>query len=244
MNFMGTIDCFSVQHFLVMFVIILFLVIGLIYVKKNIKKRKNINRLLIVLSVFLIVIWIACRISFVYHSIEEKDIIDFFGFKRGYNWWCILPNSFCSFIGLIVPFIIFFNKYKNNKFLEAVYSMAILGLLTNTIYPEYIARYPFYQFQTVGAIIYHVICGFIIIVLLMTKDLKPKLKNWYYTPIAISLMISFGIFELVYLGFPESFNISRPLVPGVFATTVGFLCIGYVVIDVLLRLILEKLQSK
>ena len=37
-------------------------------------------------------------------------------------------------------------------------------------------------------------------------------------------------------------NITIPLVPGVFVTTVGFLCIGYIIVDITIRLLLEKMN--
>ena len=238
--FSGTIKLFSFEHLIIIFVAILFVALGITYVKKIINNKKRIHRFLVIISVLLLIFWIGCRISHVYHSIDEKVVENFFGEDRYYNWFVLIPNSFCSLIGLVVPFIIFFNKYKNNKFLESTYCMAIIGLLSNTIYPEYIVRMPFYQLRTCGSIIYHVLCGFIMIVLLMTKDLKLKLKNWYYTPISISFMITLGVFELLYLDFPESFNISIPLVPWFSFTTVGFLCIGYILIDIIFRFILDK----
>ena len=226
-----------------LFIVLFFLICGYFYVRKNYNDKNKIHKFLLVLGALLFITWIGCRISHVYHSIDEEIIEDFFGEKRFYSWLVLIPNSFCSLIGIVVPFLIFFNKYKNNKFLESTYGMAIVGLITNTIYPEYISRMPFYQLRTCFSIIYHVLCGFIIIVLLMTNNLKPRLKDWYYTPIAISMMISLGVFELIYLKFPESFNITKPLVPGVFVTTVGFLCIGYIIVDIVIRLIYEKIKK-
>lgn len=235
----GTINFFSIQYFLLLFIIYGLMIFGFLFVKKNKNNDKKIYTFLVTLSILLLITWIACRISHIYHSIDEGIIMDFFGEKRSYNWFMLLPNSFCSLIGLIVPFIIFFKKYKCNRFLESVYSMTIIGLLTNTIYPEYIVRMPFFQFRTFCSIIYHVLCGFIIIILIYLNDIKPKLKNWYYTPIVLSLMITLGIFELVYLNFSEAFNISNPLIPGVNCTTVGFLFIGYVIVDITCRLVLN-----
>lgn len=240
MQMSGTIEFFSIQHFLMLFVILVLMILGFLYVRKNKSNSRKIHIFLVVLSIILLIMWIACRVSHVYHSIDEGIIEDFFGEERTYNWFMLLPNSFCSLIGLVVPFIIFFKKYKNNKFLESVYSMAIIGLLTNTIYPEYMFRMPFFQFRTCGSIIYHVLMGFIVLVLLYLKELNPQLKNWYYTPISLSLMITLGVFELIYLNLPEAFNISKPLVPGVGVTTVGFLCIGYIVIDIVCRLIIHN----
>ena len=242
MNFIDSISLLSLEYFLVLFIIFGFLIFGFFYLKKNKNNKKKIHNFLLVLGILLLITWIGCRVSFIYHSIDEGIVENFFGEKRFYNWFVLIPNSFCSLIGIVVPFIIFFNKYNKSKFLEATYSMAIVGLITNTIYPEYISRMPFYQLRTCCSIIYHVLCGFIIIVLLMTNNLKPRLKNWYYTPIAISMMISLGVFELIYLKFPESFNITIPLVPGVFVTTVGFLCIGYIIVDITIRLLLEKMN--
>lgn len=241
MDFLNTIKIFSIQHFLVIILLYGLIAIGLFYVRKNIDNKKNINSLLFVLSILLLFFWITCRISHIYHSIDEGIFENFFGQKRYYNWLMILPNSFCSFIGLVLPFIIITKKYKDSKFIEATYSMAILGLVTNTIYPDYIVRMPFYQFRVFGSILYHVLCGFIMIVLLITGYLKPKLKNWYYTPLALVMMISFGFFELFFLSFPESFNITKPLVPGVFLTNLVFLCIGYIIVDLLFRLIFQKI---
>lgn len=235
---------YSIWHILLIIVLLLSMYIGLLLIKKYNIKDKDLHKVLVIISIFTFIFWLLSRISYVDHALKENLVEEFFGTTRTYNWFMVLPNSFCSFIGLVTPFIIFSNKYKDNKLMEAIYSMAILGLLTNIFYPEYMSRQPFFEWRTIGAILYHVTCGYTYIILLYRHILKPKLKNWYYTPTAQFVMITIGVFELMYLNFAESFNITKPLVPNLFISTLGFLCLGYVLIDIAFRYLLEKYDSK
>ena len=234
---------YSIEHILLIIVLLLSIFDGLYVIRKFELNEKQTHKVLVILGILLLIFWILTRLSHIYHSIDEKAVGIVFGETRPYNWFMVLPDSFCSTIGLIVPFIIFFKKYENSKVMESICCMALLGLLTNIFYPEYMGRLPFYQFRTIGAIIYHTICGFLFLLLLSNKMLRPKVKNWYYTAIAISLMISLGVIELVHLNFCEAFNITKPLVAGLSITSVGFLSLGYIVIDLLFRFTIEKIQK-
>lgn len=238
------VDLFSIWHILLIILILASMYIGIILIRKYNLKDKDIHKVLVILSIFTFIFWLLSRISYVDHALKENLVEKFFDSTRTYNWYMILPNSFCSFIGFVTPFIIISNKYKDNRFIEAVYSMAILGLITNTFYPEYIARQPFFEWRTIGAILYHVTCGYIYIILIYRHILKPKLKNWYYLPIVLSIMISIGVLEIIHLDFAESFNIGKPLVPGMELSSLGCLCIEYILIDLPFRYLLEKKYNK
>ena len=82
MNFSDSISLFSLEHFLVLFIIFGFLIFGFFYVKKNKNNKKKIHNFLLVLGILLLITWIGCRVSFVYHSIDEGIVEDFFGEKR------------------------------------------------------------------------------------------------------------------------------------------------------------------
>ncbi len=231
------IGLYTPAHIVIVVFLIIAVVSGLIVIKKKVRTERSLRILLSVLSSAMLALLIATRISHVYHSITEEVKIDCFGTQRSYSWVMLFPDSYCSLIALFLPFAVFAGKYKNNRFIEAVFSLAILGMLSNIFYPEYVGRIPFLEFRAFGALLYHVLCGFIFSVLLLTGNIVPKLKNWYYAPVAISLIMTLGLFELTCLGYAEAFNITHPLIPGLYVSSWWFLCLGYVLFDVVSRVI-------
>ena len=235
---------YSLPHVFLIIMLVALIALGAVAVKKAIKTEKSVKVLLIISGAVLLALLIATRISYVWHSIDEGDVETVFDETRKYNWAMLLPDSFCSLIALILPFVLFFGKYKDNKFLEAVYSLALLGALSNIIYPEYLGRQPFFEARTICSILYHVLLGFIFLVLLMTGNLRPRLKNWYYTPLTLACVITFGVFELTCLGFAKAYNITAPLVKGLAISKWYWLVLGYVIFDVICRLAFYVAEKK
>ena len=210
---------------------------GLYLVNKKIKTEKSLFVLLLILSSVMLVCLISARISHIYHAIEEGKTVDYYGEARSYSWVMLLPDSFCSFAALVIPFLIYFKRYKQSVFIEAIYSLAILGMLSNVFYPEYFNRMPWYEARAICALIYHIILGFIGVTLIVKGYIKPQLKHWYYTPIALAVILTFGLFELTCLDFAEAYNITHPLVNNLAISSWYFLCLGYILFDVAIRVV-------
>lgn len=238
---------YSWQHFLLVGILLALMALGIFLIIKKIKTDKSRYIFFAILSGISLALLIAGRISHIYHNIQDKTMVECWGEQRPYNWFMLLPDSFCSIVSLVSPIIIICKKYKNNKFLEATYVIPFLGMASNLIYPEYLSRLPFWEFRTWFAVIYHAIMGYLIIALMITKDIKPKLKNWYYMPIAIAFFITLGMFELTCLHFCEAFNLTHHLVEGNIITSWYFICLGYILSDLLVRLVyflVERHQNK
>ena len=240
----GILKLYSLPHLCLMVLLIAAVVCGLILVRKKIRDERSLHILLVILGALLLPLLVGTRLSHIGHAIAEGKMVDCFGEARAYSWWMLLPDSFCSLIALITPFLIFTKKYRNNPFLEAVYSLAVLGMLSNIFYPEYIGRMPFLEMRAFGALTYHVLVGFLFLVMLEKGIIVPKIKNWYYTPVALSLILMFGLFELTHLNFAEAYNITHPLVANLVVSSWFFLCVGYVLFDIAIRLIFYKVGKK
>ncbi len=239
-----SIKCFSVQHLILSLAVVLCMLLCFFLIKKTVKTERGLHRLLVILCAALLVLLALTRYSHISHAIAEGKEVECFDEMRKYSWQMLFPDSFCSLIALFLPFFVFAKKYKNNTFLEAVYSLSILGMLTNLIYPEYFGRMPFWEFRAIGAYIYHILCGFICILLLWSKNLEPKLETWFHTPVALSLIMILGFAELTYFDFAEAFNLTHPLVASLFISSWGFLCIGYVIFDLVFRLVRRAAEKK
>ncbi len=231
------IGLFTWQHILIIILIIGLFVGGLFLIKKTIKTEKSLKILLMILGGVLLALLIATRISYVYHGIEEGITVDFFGEERNYNWFMILPNSFCATGALILSIILLFGKYKNNIIIDAIFSIIILGALSNLFYPEYLGRLPFGQFRTFGALIYHILMGFIGVVLIMTNNHKPNIKKWYLPIICYSLILTYGLLTVTVFNFAESFNIASPLIPSLKVSLWYGNALIFLLVDIIIRLI-------
>ena len=233
---------FSLIHIIIIIMLSCLVILGIIFVNKKINNDKSLHILLVILASALLFLEIITRASDIVHSVNEGATINVFGQERPYNYWMFLPNSFCSSIALTLPFFIFFKKYRNSKYIDAIISMSILGMVTNIFYPEYLGRLPFFEARTWGAILYHTIMGFLALVLLTKRIVSYELKNWYYTPIILCIFITIGLFEITCLNFSTAFNIEGPLVAGFFLSNWYFLVLGYILMDVLLRLLVYLIR--
>lgn len=236
----AVIKIFSLPFFLIIISILAVMSLGVILVKKKVKDEKKLDVIFRILGGVLLALLVASRISHIYHSIEVDREQIFFGEVRKYNWFMLLPNTFCATAALVFSFVLIFGKYKNNKAIDSLFTLFIVGALSNVFYPEYVNRLPFYQARTFCALLYHLLMGFIAILLFITNNYRPKLKNWYYPFLGLSVMMIYAIFTLTVLNFAESFYIGISLIPSLKFTTWYGIIILIMIVDIIFRLIIYK----
>lgn len=226
---------YTLPHVIMMFIAILSLTLGIIFLKKKIKTEKQLDILLRILAGVTLAFLIASRISNTYHNIADGTEEMFFGEVRKYNWWMLIPHTYCSMAALILSIVVLSGKYKNNFIIDGLYSLVMLGMLTNIFRPDYINTDPFFELRTLGAIIYHVTMGYIIIALFLTNNLELKIKNIYRTVVMLSFVITFGVFELTALNFATAFSITVPMIKGFKLSYWYGCCLGYLLFDFVIR---------
>ena len=227
---------YTLPHILLMLIFIGCSILGLVIINKKVNDEKSLTLLLRILGIAILLFLIPARISFVYHNIQEGTVQLFLGEPRKFNWFMVLPNSFCATGAVVLSIALILGKYKNNVVIDAIFAIVVIGAITNVFYPEYLARLPFYHFQTWASLVYHVIMGFTAIVLLMKKCYVPELKNWYVPVIGISLILTYGLFGATVLKFADSFYIGAPLVAGLEVSYWWGLVLGTLLFDLAIRL--------
>ncbi len=244
MFYSDIIGLYTLPHILIMVLIIILIIGGSLLVKKTIKTEKSLKILLMILGGIILSVLIATRISYIYHGMQEGITVDFFGENREYNWFMILPNSFCATAALILSILLLFGKYKNNIIIDSIFCIIIVGALSNLFYPEYLGRLPFWEFRSFGALTYHILMGFVGIILIITENYKPKLNKWYLPFISISLILTYGLFTVTVLNFAESFNIASPIIPSIKISLWYGNALLYLLVDIITRLIFFFLENK
>lgn len=176
--------------------IVISITIGLlIAIKKHVKKVETNDRIVkaTALILLIMIIWNRITISL------DSDLVSF------------LPDSYCGTSSLVLALITLGLK-KDNAALHSVAYTGLLGAILTHIYPDFIGQHPsvFYP-KTISGLLHHSVMMFLVLLMLVTGYMKPRLKKWHLLPIGLSFYISYGVFLITMLDVSNPFYIYKPV---------------------------------
>lgn len=194
---------FGIEHIIYMILVVILFALSFILIKKFIKTDKQKQLLIKIGAGVLLALIIANRISVTYYDVVINH-------REHYTWLNLIPNSWCGMSSLILSLALLFGK-KDNPVLHCISYIGALGGFLTIIYPDFLDSQMFFEIRSVTGLLHHTMNLWLVIVSIMCQYLVPSIKKWYYYPLGLSLILSFGVFEKDALGFTKAMQINEPL---------------------------------
>lgn len=235
---------FGWQHLLYLTISILVLGAAIILIKKYVKDPKQLSNLIRVfgLLLFASILWNRISICLYWDGWQEQSTLWVFDER----WRKLLPDSFCGTSSLALSLIAIFGR-RDNKALHCVAYVALLGGVLTLVYPDFIVQDVSLLFpKTISGLLHHTLSVFIVLLMLATGYLVPKINKWHYLPLGLCCYITYGLF-LVTIGFsgnPMYFYSDILEGTGLNWLTIGLLFLSLHAICLLLWEAARKIYSK
>lgn len=177
------------------------LLVGEIFLMRKLTESKQVLLIRILAGCHLFFI-LANRISVTYSDVVIQA-------REGYTWLNLIPNTYCGWISLLLPIVVFTGK-KDNLMLHFIAYLAFFGGVITMIYPDFLNSQAFWDIRSITGLLHHSLMVYGVIALVMCGWLKPTLKKWYVYPLGYACLMTVGLFEETALGFTKS--IYAPLI--------------------------------
>lgn len=196
-------EVFGWQHLTYLGVYFALTITSLILVKMFVKNEKTLNIIFKSLAIALLLAVSWNRITI---CLRTKNAIDF------------IPNTFCGLSSFMVAISVLIGK-RNCGFFHFVCYLGFIGGLLTLIYPDFIGQnQSFFYPATISGLIHHSIMFYIILLMFITKYFVPTLKKWYWLPLGLCCVMTYGQFLISALGFGSAMYITEPLLKGTIFT--------------------------
>ncbi len=188
---------FEIEHILYLVITLLILTALGIFLKKNIKEEKDIEKMFRILGFFGLLFIIISRISI---SIDRHNAI------------FLIPDSFCSMTSFLVSIGLLFLK-KDNVLLQITWLLALVGNILSLIIPDYLADGPTIFFiPTITALIHHSFTLFEIIMVFIFKYITLTIKKAWTQLFLVLIYLGTGLILVYLIKLPDAFFINKPAV--------------------------------
>lgn len=137
---------------------------------------------------------------------------------KDYNWWLLIPDSFCGLSSLCLAICALVCK-RDALPLHCLCYISFWGGMIVTFYPDFLGQASYFMYPaTITGLLHHGLAAFISVFMIVTGFMKPSLKKFYAFPCGLSFMTVYGLFLLDGLHFKEAMFIGKPLIPNSFLT--------------------------
>ncbi len=202
---------FGVEHLSYLAIVAVLLTSGNIIVGKLVKKQKTVDVILIVSSILLFLSILIARVSLVYWDLNYVEEAE-----REYNsWWCLFPDSFCSFTSFALSISLLINRKKTNWSIHGLIYFAIIGAIITFACPNFIGKRPFFTVRTQFGLLHHALLLWISLVLIIKNRFRPNPFFWFVQPAAFIVCMLLGVLEIWVIGYKDSMCILNPLLKGI-----------------------------
>lgn len=194
---------FGWQHLTYLAIFIVLAVVGTYYILKFVKNEKTLTIVIksIALALLLAVIW--NRISI---CIDKN------------NWIQLIPNTFCGLSSFLLSISVLVGK-KDCGFFHFICYLGFVGGLVTLIYPDFIGQDQSFLYPaTISGLLHHTIMFYLITLMFITHYFVPTLKKWYYLPLGLCCVMTYGLFLLSATSHTSAMNITSPLLEGTILT--------------------------
>ena len=130
----------------------------------------------------------------------------------------MIPNSFCGLSSLLLSISVLVGK-KDNWFFHFICYLGFIGGLITLIYPDFLGQNQSFLYPaTISGLLHHTIMFYLVLIMIITKYFVPTLKKWYYLPLGLACVMTYGLFLLDAVGHTTAMNITTPLLEGTILT--------------------------
>lgn len=196
-------EIFGWQHFTYLAVFIILAITSYILILKFVKDEKILNIIIkcVAGALLLAVCW--NRICIV---LKNNDPI------------YLIPDSICGTSSFILSISVLVSK-RNAGVLHYISYAAFIGGLATIIYPDFIGQdISFFYPATISGLLHHTLMVYLVVLMLLTKWFVPTLKKWYYFPLGVCCVTTYGVFLLTALKINNPLNLTGPILEGTILT--------------------------
>ncbi len=207
-NILNSAKVYGYEHITYTAVFLVLAIVSLVIIKLKVKSDRAIDIAVKCFGGVLLALIIFNRIAICVHKENAKFLI---------------PDSFCGIgsFGLAIS-CLFFKRgaYPYHIF---VYLMFFGGMIT-TFYPDFIGQLKngeptsFMYPATISGLLHHSFAWYVTVFLFVTEHFKPSVRKTHALPIAVCVILVYGLFLMDALKFEDAMYIHKPLIKGTFVT--------------------------
>lgn len=204
MNFEGMYGGF---HLIYLFLFSLLLLIEILYLRKKDLNDKTIDLIIRVSGVILLLLVTINRIAIVSWNIQNASSPE----AENPHWWCVIPDTWCSFSAYVLGFSALFGKRNNITLHFAVYT-STFGCIMCMFLPFFLNIQGFWEPRSLFGMLHHSWAFHLIIFLFMKGEFMPSKKKTLAFLAGAAIMMGLGYFEIYVMGYDHSMQIGDPFV--------------------------------
>ncbi|MBO5525661.1 MAG: hypothetical protein J5993_02830 [Clostridia bacterium] len=205
---------FGIEHILYLTVYLAVAIGCFIWVmqKNRSEQARTLFRQIVALVLLFCIVW--NRISIVIHSHAA-------GYDETYNWWRLLPESFCGLNSLFFSILALCFK-EDHPYLHHTAFVAIYGGALNTVYPTYLGQADSFLYPaTISGMLHHSVSLLLAIYLIATGYIHPGIRKFPYFFFGMAAYVAWGTLLLALFPDFEHYDpmyLTAPLLPNTFLT--------------------------
>lgn len=185
---------FGLNHILWIVGAFVFIVAASIYANKN---KTSAKVLLIAMAVVMLVL-------------RAVKYLVMHPFYWSNTFLSSIPYQLCTILSYVLPFTVFFNTKKLNKF---IYPLAIIGGFITILYPDWVFNGRGLNFDKLESLIVHILLIAIPVVSTYSGRFKYNIKELYKPIAAMTLLVLYALIANLYItpGSNHMFMMRNPL---------------------------------
>lgn len=195
---------FGYQHIIYLIISFLLTIVGVLIITFFVKGEKNINLTIRIIGfiLFILIVWNRICLSI----------------KNNYNFWYLIPDSYCGAASLLMSIAMMWGK-KDNAIYHYFPYVGLVGGLCAVLFPNFLSQNEsFFYPATISGLLHHSVLLFSIIVCFIKCQFRPTLKKFYIPIIFEIILVALGYFELYVLKFESAYNLTAPLISNTILT--------------------------
>ena len=189
------------EHIIYLIVSFSVTIILLFVIKKYVKREKT---LIIIAKLTGILLLAAVMLNRASVMVKDGET----------NLLHLLPTTFCGCASTFLALGAIFLK-KDNFIYHSILYLALVGGTATLFYPDFIGQAPsVFYLPTISGLLHHSIHLFLALYLILTRQVYPTLKKYFYLPLGLCCLMTLGIFEINALKFSGCMEIGREFISG------------------------------
>lgn len=224
---------YGIYH-IIYLIIALVLIIGFVFFIK-IKKIEGLalKRILKIWGIVWLISILINRFSVTYYDVVINK-------REGYTWLNLIPYTYCGLCSLVLSITLICGKYDHFLFHSLGYYGLAGGLIT-MFYPDFLESQTFFDSRSLSGLVHHSLMFGAILILILTKQMIPRLKKWWYLPLGLCGVMTLGLVEMEALGFPKAMQINEPLLKSLPILTSWYIVdLVLIIVQIIFLIIYER----
>ena len=194
-------------HLIYLSLFIALVALEIVYLKRKALSDKAIDLIIRISGVLLLLFVTINRFAIVAWNVSHVGDPN----CENPHWWCLFPDTWCSFSAYVLGFACLFGKRNNLALHFSVYA-STFGCIMCMFLPFFLNIQGFWEPRSLFGMLHHSWAFHLIIFLFMKGEFMPSKKKTLAFLAGAAIMMGLGYFEIYVMGYDHSMQIGDPFV--------------------------------